>query len=67
MLLLLARSPAAVLVTAHEEARILEFWRVDPQTGAWTVCLGRGSVRNLSDRPVVIAAPPSSGRAQSAV
>lgn len=67
LLLLAALFPAPVPVTAHEAARILGFWRVDPRTGAWTASLGRGSVINLSDGPVAIVALPSSGRAHSVV
>lgn len=67
LLLLTTLCPAPVPVTAHEAARILGFWRVDPRTGVWTARLGRGSVINLSDGPVAIAALPSSGRAHSVV
>jgi len=58
-----APRPAA----AHEAARIIGFWLVDPRTGKWTARLNRNSVIDLSDGPVAIAAMATSARSHAVV
>lgn len=58
-----APRPAA----AHEAARIIGFWLVDPRTGKWMARLNRNSVIDLSDGPVAIAAMATSARSHAIV